>query len=152
MHIAGTRGYRADAAVAKISRQIAREFYQDSSRRIYEYIYGGSRGSFKTVGAMENTIWDGSVPLIQGVPISDPHGFSITALRGLVLGNKVHQLEDAVHPGSSNYPNQFLNPVEHSVWAEVSALGMSLAAWESFDGSGRNRSQLYESSVYYCRS
>lgn len=61
-----------------------------------------------------------------------------------MLGNKVHQLQDAVRPGGSNDPNQFLNPVERSVWAEVSALGMPPASWEDFDGSGRNRSQLYE--------
>lgn len=42
VHVAGTGGYRADAAVAKISRKIARGFYQDPSRRIYGYIYGGS--------------------------------------------------------------------------------------------------------------
>lgn len=96
MHVADTGGYRSDAAVAKISRNVARDFYREPSRRIYGHIYGGGGGSFKTVGAMENTfsVWDGAVPLIQGIPISDPHGFSIAALGGLVLENKVSQLQN----------------------------------------------------------
>lgn len=96
VHVADTGGYRSDAAVAKISRNVARDFYREPSRRIYGHIYGGGGGSFKTVGAMENTfsVWDGAVPLIQGIPISDPHGFSIAALGGLVLENKVSQLQN----------------------------------------------------------
>ncbi|KAI9930639.1 hypothetical protein ASPWEDRAFT_27150 [Aspergillus wentii DTO 134E9] len=146
VHVAGTGGYRADAAVAKLSRQIAREFYQQPSQRIYGYIYGGSGGSFKTVGAMENTrsVWDGSVPLIQGIPISDPTGCSITSFGGLVLGNVSEQIQDAVRPGSTIAPSEFLTDAQRAVWEEVSALGMPPAAWEDFDGSGRNRSQVYE--------
>lgn len=94
---------------------------------------------------MENTfsIWDGSVPLIQGIPISNPLGFSITALGGLVLGDKVQQLQHAVRPGTSNDSYSFLNSLQRSILEEVTALGMPPAAWEDFDGS-RNRSQLYE--------
>ncbi|KAJ5339629.1 hypothetical protein N7452_006357 [Penicillium brevicompactum] len=146
VHVAGTGGYRADAAVAKISKRIARDYYKDPSRRIYGYIYGGSGGSFKTVGAMENTfsVWDGSVPLIQGIPISDPHGFSVTALGGLVLDDKAQQLQDAVRPGASNDSYHSFSNLQLSVLEEVTAMGMPPAAWEDFDGSGRNRSQLYE--------
>ena len=146
VHVQGTGGYRADAAVAKISRQIARKFYQQPSRKIYGYIYGGSGGSFKTVGAMENTfsIWDGSVPLIQGIPISDPTGASITAFGGMVFGNVSKQLQDAVRPGSNINPKDIFNPAQRAVWEEVAALGVPPAVWEDFDGTGRNRSQVYE--------
>ncbi|OQE16380.1 hypothetical protein PENSTE_c024G08528 [Penicillium steckii] len=146
VHVEGTGGYRADAAIARLSREIARKFYNQPSRKIYGYIYGGSGGSFKTVGGMENTfgIWDGSVPLIQGIPISDPTGCSIASFGGLVLGNKSRELQDAVRPGSSIDPRDILNPVQRAVWDEVTALGMPPAAWEDFDGSGRNRSQVYE--------
>lgn len=146
VQVAGTGGYRSDAAVAKISRDIARDFYQEPSRRIYGYIYGGSGGSLKTVGAMENTfsVWDGAVPLIQGIPISDPFGFSVAALGGLVLENKVAQLQDAIRPGGSNEPSQILNAMEQSVCEEVSALGMPPGAWEDFSGTAHNRSNLYE--------
>ncbi|EYE92861.1 PKD domain-containing protein [Aspergillus ruber CBS 135680] len=146
VHVAGTGGYRADAAVAKLSREIAREFYQQPSRKIYGYIYGGSGGFFKTVGAMENTVsvWDGSVPLIQGIPISDPTGCSIASLGGLVLGNQSRELQDAVRPGSNIDPRDILNPVQRAVWDEVTALGVPPAVWEDFDGTGRNRSQVYE--------
>lgn len=146
VHVAGTGGYRADAAVAKISRKIARKFYQQPSRKIYGYIYGGSGGSFKTVGAMENTVsvWDGSLPLIQGIPISDPTGCSIAALGGLVFGNISREVQDAVRPGSNVDPREIMRPLQRAVWDEVTALGMPPAAWEDFDGSGRNRSQVYE--------
>ncbi|KAK5711852.1 hypothetical protein LTS12_027928, partial [Elasticomyces elasticus] len=99
-----------------------------------------------TVGAMENTfsVWDGAVPLIQGIPISDPYGFSVAALGGLVLENKAHQLQDAIRPGGSNDTNQFLNAMEQSVFEEVSALGMPPGAWEDFSGTAHNRSKLYE--------
>ncbi|KAI2844657.1 hypothetical protein CBS11852_2196 [Aspergillus niger] len=146
VHVGGTGGYRADAAVAKISRKLAHKFYNQPSRKIYGYIYGGSGGSFETVGGVENTIsvWDGSVPLIQGIPISDPTGASITAFGGLVMGNKSRDIQDAVRPGSILDPKDILNPVQHAVWEEVTALGMPPGAWEDFDGSGRNRSQVYE--------
>lgn len=146
VHVAGTGGYQADAAVAKLSRKIARKFYQQPHRKIYGYIYGGSGGSFKTVGAMENTVsvWDGSVPLIQGSPISDPTGASITALGGFVFGNVSREIQDAVRPGSNIDPRKILNPVQRAVWDEVTALGVPPAVWEDFDGTGRNRSQVYE--------
>ena len=146
VHVEGTGGYRADAAVAKLSRQFAREFYQQPSRKIYGYIYGGSGGSFKTVGAMENTfsVWDGSVPLIQGIPISDPTGCSITSLGGFVLGNKSHELQNAVRPGSNIDPRSILNPAQQAVWDEITAFGVPPAVWEDFNGTGRNRSQVIE--------
>lgn len=146
VHVAGTGGYRSDAAVAKLSRKLARDFYRDPSRKIYGYIYGGSGGSFKTVGAMENTfsVWDGAVPLIQGIPISDPFGFSVGALGGLVLESKVAQFQDVIRPGGSNDPSQVLNAMEQSVFEEVSALGMPPGAWEDFSGTAQNRSNLYE--------
>lgn len=147
VHVQGTGGYRADAAVAKLSRTIARKFYNlEPSSKIYGYIYGGSGGSFKTVGAMENTfgVWDGGVPIIQGIPISDPTDASITSLGGLVFGDISEQLKNAVRPGSDIDPKQLMNPVQQAMWEEVTALGMPPAAWEDFDGSGRNRSQVYE--------
>ena len=146
LHVAGTGGYRSDAAAAKLSREIAGDYYQQPNRHIYGYIYGGSGGSFETAGAMENTfgIWDGGVILIQGVPTSNPDDFSIAALGGLVLENKSDQLIDAVRPGGRD-PYQVLNAVESSVFEEITALGLPPKAWEDFDGVGRNRTQVYES-------
>lgn len=47
----GSTGYRADAAVAKFSRQVAQDYYNVSSDQIYGYVYGGSGGSLKAIGA-----------------------------------------------------------------------------------------------------
>ncbi|KAJ5171738.1 hypothetical protein N7492_004331 [Penicillium capsulatum] len=146
VHVQGTQGYRADAGAAKVSRHVARKFYQHHSRRIYGYIYGGSGGSFKTVGAMENTasIWDGSVPLIQGIPISDPTGASLTSFGGLLFANVSHELVDAVRPGSNVDSKDIFNPVQRAVWEEITALGVPPTVWEDFNGTARNRSQVDE--------
>jgi len=88
VHVAGTRGYRADTAVAKISRETARKFPKARPAKYnIRFCIQRKRRLFKTVGAMENTfpVWALSVPFIQSIPISDPYGFSISALRGLML-------------------------------------------------------------------
>ncbi|KAF2012734.1 hypothetical protein BU24DRAFT_484461 [Aaosphaeria arxii CBS 175.79] len=140
---AGTQGYRADAALAKFSREIARAYYQESSsRQIHGYLYGGSGGSYTTVAAMENTIgvWDGAVILIQAIPISIPNNWCIRAFGSLVLGKKKNQLIDAVSPGGSGDPFSVLNNVERAALKEVSALGLPLSSLENFDGVFRNQS------------
>lgn len=60
-------GYRVDAAAVKFSKTVAAKYYV-TSKRIYGYIYGGSGGSYQTIGAIENTsgVWDGAVPYIPG--------------------------------------------------------------------------------------
>src|SRR5688572_26346115 len=52
--------WRASAAVARHSRVLAEQMYGPG--RIYGYVYGGSGGSYKTFGAIENTVgvWDGA--------------------------------------------------------------------------------------------
>lgn len=67
----GASGYRADAAVAKLSRIVASEYYNTNTQKIiYGYIYGGSGGSYQTISAMENTekVWQGAVPYVIGTP------------------------------------------------------------------------------------
>ena len=78
VRVKGGEGYRGDAAVAKLSRTIAQDYYKSSKKRqIYGYIYGGSGGSLVVIGAMENTvgIWQGAVPLVQAIPMSNPNNF-----------------------------------------------------------------------------
>ncbi|KAL3471066.1 hypothetical protein BJX99DRAFT_263680 [Aspergillus californicus] len=148
--VAGTLGYRADAAAAKFSKQVAREYYGKRPReedRIYGYVYGGSGGSFQSIGAMENTfgVWDGGIAMIQAVPMSNPNNWCIRALAGLVLDGKSNQIVDAVRPGGSGDPFAGLADFERGILEEATALGVPLHAWEDFDGVGRNRTQLWNS-------
>ncbi|KAF4956412.1 hypothetical protein FSARC_11615 [Fusarium sarcochroum] len=143
-HVAGGRGYRADAAVAKLSRSIAAAFYKTKDK-IYGYVYGGSGGSLVTVGAIENTfdIWQGAVPLIQAVPISIPNNFCIRAFAGVALNSVASKIADAVSPGGSGDPYSVLDPMRRDVLQEVTQLGVPLGSWEDADGLLRNRTQLW---------
>lgn len=137
VRVKGVVGYRSDAALAKLSRKVTQDYYNQPLRRIYGYIYGGSGGFFQVIGAMENTfdVWDDGLALIQGVPIN-PNNWCIRALGGLVLGNKTEALKDAVHPGSRTNPSSILNKAERAAFDQGSALGISIQAWEDSEGVG----------------
>ncbi|WP_419872327.1 PKD domain-containing protein [Candidatus Pristimantibacillus sp. PTI5] len=129
----GGGGYRVDAAAAKFSKVVAAEYY-GSWRRIFGYIYGGSGGSFQTIGAIENSkgVWDGAVPYITGVPTSIPNNFFARAFARFVLEDKAQQIADTVSPGGSGNPYDGLDAVERSVLHEVTKLGVPLRAWEDY--------------------
>ncbi|MGG4145305.1 Tat pathway signal sequence domain protein [Paenibacillus algorifonticola] len=129
----GGGGYMVDAAAAKFSKAVAAEYYGWSGR-IYGYIYGGSGGSYQTIGALEGTngVWDGAVPYITGVPTSIPNNFFIRAFARFVLEKKAPQIADAVSPGGSGNPYAKLNDMEQSVLREVTKLGVPLRAWEDY--------------------
>lgn len=145
---AASFGYRGNAAVAKLSRQIARDHYEDASRDIYGYIYGGSGGSLQTVGAMESTagIWDGAVVMIQAVPFSNPNNWAIRGLSSLVLAGKKTDVIHAVSPGGHGYllPPAAFSPMEQAVFKESTTLGVPWRAWEDFEGTGQNRTLLWD--------
>ncbi|TCC36623.1 Tat pathway signal sequence domain protein [Kribbella speibonae] len=130
----GDGGYRVDAAAAKFAKLVAASYYREPSRRIYGYVYGGSGGSFQTIGAIENTVgvWDGAVPFVPGVPTSVPNNFFIRAFARLILKDKAPQIADAVRPGGSGDPYAGLNPTERAVLQEVTKLGVPLRAWEDY--------------------
>ncbi len=129
----GGIGYRVEAAAAKFSRTVAAKYYR-SGRRIYGYVYGGSGGSYQTIGAIENTVgvWDGAVPFIPGSPVSVPNSFTVRALARLVLREKAARIGDAVAPGGSGDPYAGLNGVERAMLREVSAMGVPLRTWEDY--------------------
>lgn len=122
-------GYRANAAAAKFSKVVAREYYGLAHSRIYGYIYGGSGGSYLTISAAENSsgVWDGAVPFVIGVPTSIPTNFFVRAFARLVLEDKAPQIADAMRPGGSGDPFAGLNATEAQVLAEVSAMGVPCA-------------------------
>ncbi|MFJ6693141.1 Tat pathway signal sequence domain protein [Streptomyces sp. NPDC091294] len=133
VHTNGGGGYRVDAAAAKFSRAYAARHY-GTSRRIYGYLYGGSGGSFQTIGAIENTsgVWDGAVPFIPGTPASIPNTFTVRALARLVLRDKAPQIADAVRPGGSGDPYAGLDEVERAMLLEATRMGVPLRAWEDY--------------------
>ncbi|KAL0941999.1 pkd domain containing protein [Colletotrichum truncatum] len=134
VQLGGGTGYQANAAVAKLSRQVASTYYQHNGS-IYGYIYGGSGGSLQTAGAMENTqdVWNGAVPIIQAIPISFMNNPTPRGLAGIVLRNKSAEIEDALKPGGSMDPYANLNPVQHQILEEVTKLGNPLESWQDFD-------------------
>lgn len=142
----GTIGYRADAALAKLSRQIAQEYYNTSSDHIHGYIYGGSGGSLKAIGAAENTlgVWDGCVALVQATPMSIPYNWGIRAFGGLILEKHSKKFIDAIQPGGSGDPYEFLDKLERAVLTETQHLGVPIRGWEDWGSIARNRTQLWQ--------
>ncbi|KAL1889861.1 hypothetical protein Sste5346_008584 [Sporothrix stenoceras] len=125
-------GFRADAAAAKFSKTVAAKYYGDASRRIYGYIYGGSGGSYVTVGAMEGStgVWDGGVPIVIGSPGGNPQNLSVRALANLVLQSKADDIADALRPGGSGDPYASLSPLQRMVLQEATDMGLPLQGWE----------------------
>ncbi|KAM0334535.1 hypothetical protein ACHAQA_001565 [Verticillium albo-atrum] len=142
--VAGGGGYRADAAVAKVSRILAAEYYNKSDTKIYGYIYGASGGSFVTVGAIENTfdIWQGAIPMVQAVPISNPNNFCTRAMAGLVLDAQKDKIIDSVRPGGDMNPLPHLDQMRREVLTEVTKLGIPLTAFEDWAGIVQNRTSF----------
>ncbi|KAM0547305.1 hypothetical protein ACHAPJ_010440 [Fusarium lateritium] len=142
----GTTGYRADAALAKLSRQVAQEYYNASSDEIHGYVYGGSGGSLKAVGAAENTlgVWDGCVTLIQATPMSIPYNWGIRAFGGLILANQSKELIDTLQPGGTGDPHAGLDTLEGAVLIETQRLGIPTRGWEDWESIAQNRTQLWQ--------
>ncbi len=128
----GNGGYRVDAAAAKFSETVAADYYGQPDRRIYGYVYGGSGGSFQTIGATENStgVWEGAVPFIPGSPTS--MAIFPRAFARLVLRDEAPRIADAVAPGGSGNPYAGLTEVERSVLAEVTRMGVPLRGWEDY--------------------
>ena len=127
-------GYRYDAAAAKFAKTVAASYY-GSDRPIFGYLYGPSGGSFQTVGAAENTegVWQGFVPMVQGVPTPSSYNFNGRAAAELILGTKAAQIRDAVLPAGGGNPYATLDPAERAMLKEMLALGIPLKAWEDPD-------------------
>ncbi|KAI8651799.1 hypothetical protein NCS55_01426300 [Fusarium keratoplasticum] len=143
-HVAGGGGYRADAAVAKLSRKLAADYYKKPNAKIYGYVYGASGGSMVTVGAIENTfdVWQGALAMVQAVPVSNPNNFCMRAFAGLVLEAQKDKLISAARPGSDLNPFKDLDSMRREVLTEVTELGIPLAAWEDWEGVTQNRTNF----------
>lgn len=122
--------YRANAAAAQFSRHVAGQVYQ-TEKRPYGYLYGGSGGAYRTIGAMESTsgVWDGAVPYVNGSTMAIPNMFTVRMQALRVLRDKFPQIVDAVEPGGSGDPYAGLTPYEASVLHEAEAMGFPMQSW-----------------------
>jgi hypothetical protein len=132
VQVTGALGYRHEAAAAKLSRELAAEYYAVQETQINGYIYGGSGGSYQVSGALENTIdvWQGAVPYVQAIPTSIPLGQAIIAFATLVLENQTEAIKDAVRPGGSSDVYAGLTQGQSAVMDEVTKLGLPIRGWE----------------------
>ncbi|MFG2971110.1 Tat pathway signal sequence domain protein [Streptomyces sp. NPDC048288] len=124
-------GFAADAAAAVFSRKVAADYY-GTTRRIHGYIYGGSGGSYQTMGALENTtgVWDGGVPFIVGAPTAIPNNFHVRMMAYYVLRAKADRIADALRPGGSGDPYAALDAAERVALEEVTRMGVPARAWD----------------------
>jgi hypothetical protein len=123
--------YRVNAAAAKYSRVVAAELYGE--HRPYGYLFGGSGGSYQTIGSAENTsgVWDGFVPFVMATPNAIPSMFTsrMHALRVLNRRNKFPEIMDAINPGGSGDPYASLNEEERDALREASLMGFPPRGW-----------------------
>ncbi|SFR84490.1 hypothetical protein SAMN05428970_3004 [Agromyces sp. CF514] len=121
--------FRANAASAEYSRVIARQIYGE--HRPYGYLYGGSGGGFRAMGAAENTsgVWDGFVPYVIGSPLAIPNVFTVRMHAMRILRDKFEVIDDAYAPGGSGDPFPLLNAEEQAALAEVTRMGFPPRSW-----------------------
>ncbi|HVN51001.1 MAG TPA: hypothetical protein VMT43_06185 [Acidimicrobiales bacterium] len=122
-------GYRASAATARYSRELAAEMYGE--HRPFGYCWGGSGGGFKTMSCLESTtgVWDGGVPFVIGSPLSLPNVFGVAGHAMRLLGHKAAAIADAVEPGGSGDMYAGLTAEERDALAEVTRMGFPPRAW-----------------------
>jgi hypothetical protein len=121
--------YRANGAAAQYSRTLAADMY--GAHRPYGYMYGGSGGGYRTIGAAENTvgIWDGFVPYVIGSPMAIPNMFTVRMHAQRVLRDQLDRIVDAVEPGGSGNMFDGLGPDEQAALVEVTRMGFPTRSW-----------------------
>ncbi|MDD7833893.1 hypothetical protein [Paenarthrobacter sp. AB444] len=120
--------YRANAAAAKFSRLVAAALYGD--HRPYGYLFGGSGGAYRTLGASENTegVWDGFVPFVPGSPMSIPNVFSVRMHAHRILRDVFPEIVDAYDVGGD--PSSLrLTEEQSAALQEVTRMGFPPRSW-----------------------
>ncbi|MFF2053542.1 hypothetical protein ACFVU2_18210 [Leifsonia sp. NPDC058194] len=120
--------YRANAAAAQFSRRLATALYGE--HRTYGYLYGGSGGGFRTIGAAENTVgvWDGFVPYVIGSPMAMPNVFSVRMHAQRVLREVLDDIADAYDVGGD--PSALvLTDEQRAAFDEVTRMGFPPRSW-----------------------
>jgi hypothetical protein len=119
--------YRASAAAAEYSREVAAKLY--GPHRPFGYIFGGSGGGFKSTSCFENgNAWDGAAPYVIGSPVAIPNVFTVRAHAKRVLRHKLPLIADAIEPGGGDmYAG--LNDEEKAALEEITKMGFPPRAW-----------------------
>lgn len=144
------RLYRTSANTAEFSRTVAKRIYQ-TEKRPYGYIYGGSGGSFKTIGCVEATegIWDGSVPYVMANPMAAPNVFAPRMRAVRLLGEKgMQHIVDALEPGGSGDIYEGLNEDQKQALAEATKMGFPPKAWFMYPYMGDGALMILVPTVY----
>ncbi|GIX29647.1 MAG: hypothetical protein KatS3mg124_0119 [Porticoccaceae bacterium] len=129
--------WRANAAAAAYSRQVARAVYGLAARP-YGYAYGGSGGGYRTIGGMEASrgIWDGAVPYVIGSTMAIPNVFAVRLRALRVLWHRFPAIVDALEPGGSGDPWAGLEARETATLWEATRMGFPLGAWFGYQTMG----------------
>ena len=128
--------YKANAACAQYSKIVASEMYGE--HRTYGYIFGGSGGAYRTIGAIENNegVWDGAVPYVIGSPMAIPNMFTIRMHAMRILRDKFPQILDAVEAGGSGDMYAGLDEEEKAALQEATKMGFTPKSWFAHETMG----------------
>lgn len=120
--------YRANAAAARFSRHVASAVYGE--HRPWGYLFGGSGGAYRTLGASENTVgvWDGFVPFVPGSPMSIPNVFSVRMHAHRILGEVLPEIVDAYDVGGDPAALD-LTDEQRAAFTEVTKMGFPPRSW-----------------------
>lgn len=144
------RCYQANAQCAQLSRQYARKLY-GYEHRPYGYCFGGSGGSFKTMGAIECTagIWDGAVPYVLANPMATPNVFCPRMRAMRVLGEEgLKKLVDRMDAGGSGDLYEGLDDYQRDALEEATRFGFPKRGWFSWPTMGDGALSVLLPTVY----
>lgn len=144
------RLFRSSANAAQFSRLMAQRVY-GYDHRPYGYCFGGSGGSFKTMGCMEMTegIWDGAVPYVLANPMAAPNVFAPRVRAMRILGEEgMKQVVDAMEPGGNRDIYAGLNEEQRQALEEVSRMGFPKRGWFSWPVMGDGALMVLSPYIY----
>ncbi|AFR28765.1 hypothetical protein ARUE_c18590 [Arthrobacter sp. Rue61a] len=120
--------FRANAAVARFARYVARAIFGDHT--VYGYLYGGSGGGYRTISGSENSrgAWDGYVPHVIGSSMAIPNVFCVRMHALRILRDRFPEIVDAYDAGGDPSALQ-LTDQELSALHEVSRMGFPVRSW-----------------------
>ena len=122
--------YKASAAAAEYSREVARRLYGE--HRPFGYVYGGSGGSYKTISCVENTdTWDGAAPYVNGTPYSIPYTFTLRTHAKRVLRRVLPLIADHIEPGGISLEELYarMTEEEREALEETVRFGFPIRDW-----------------------
>ncbi len=141
---------KVNANVAEFSRTIAKKLYETDTRA-YGYLFGGSGGSFKTMGCMEATdgVWNGAVPYVMANPMAAPNVFAPRMRAVRLLGEEgLKRVVDAMEPGGSGDIYEGLDELQRQALEEATKMGFPQRAWFDYPYMGDGALMVLVPTVY----